>query len=220
MIADLPHDVQYHVWDMYTEELNQRLGGRHYRDANNIIRYICVLCNQDTAVLDYLLDWVAHILQYPDLKPSKAIVLAGREGWGKTMLVHLLARLIPTLYTNDPRHDVYGRQNALMEFTQLVVIEDAERLHLPDLRGIISNQLVTIRGMHPPRNVPSSHRMLIIVKELQASLTCTRTFYPIHCTEECMWDPVTMDGLRRIVTPPAINALRDILLARDVDRDI
>jgi hypothetical protein len=35
-----------------------------------------------------------------------------------------------------------------------------------------------------------------------------------------MWDPVTMDGLRRIVTPPAINALRDILLARDVDRDI
>ena len=56
MIADLPHDVQYHVWDMYTEELNQRLGGRHYRDANNIIRYICVLCNQDTAVLDYLLD--------------------------------------------------------------------------------------------------------------------------------------------------------------------
>ena len=85
---------------------------------------------------------------------------------------------------------------------------------------IISNQLVTIRGMHPPRNVPSSHRMLIIVKELQASLTCTRTFYPIHCTGECMWDPVTMDGLRRIVTPPAVNALRDILLVRDVDRDI
>ena len=217
MIAELPHDVQGHVWEMYTEDLHRRIDDRNRRAATRVIDYIGVLCNHDAAARDYLLDWTAHMLQHPDVKPSKGIVLVGREDFGKTMLVHLLCRLIPTLCTNDPRRDVYGRCNTLMESTQLVVIENAERLHIPAVKSIITNPLVTIRGRQATRVVPSAHRTLLIVSELQASLG-DRRFYPIHCTEECMNDPETIETLRRIFTSPCLDALREMLLARTVSR--
>ena len=219
MIAELPHDVQGHVWDMYTEDLHRRIDDRHRHAATKVVDYVGMLCNDDAAARDYLLDWTAHMLQHPDVKPSKGIVLVGRENCGKTMLVHLLSRLIPTLYTNNPRRDVYGRHNGLMEITQLVVIEDAERLHLPSLKSIITDPFVTIRGRHAARVVPSSHRTLLLVSELQASLF-DRRFYPIHCTEECMGDPETIESLRHIFSTPALDALRAMLLARPVSRVI
>ena len=163
MIAALPHDVQAHVWDLYMDGLQTRIDERHRRAATKVVEQIAVLCNHDAAACGYLLDWAAHMLQHPADKPGVAVVLVGRESCGKNMLVHLLSRLVPTLHTRDPRRDVYGRHNPLMAQAQLVVIEDAARIHAPSFKSLLSDETIIIRERHRPHRVaPSCHRVLLL----------------------------------------------------------
>ena len=217
MIAELPHDVQGHIWDAYTDGLELRIADRHRQAASKVIEQIDVLCNRDAAAREHLLDWIAHMLQHPTVKPGRAIVLVGREGCGKRMLVNLLSRLVPTLLTSDPRRDVYGRYNSLLEAAQLVVIEDAERVHLPSIKATVSHDSVLINERYrPARQITSYHRVMLLMKERKPWMSDARRFYPIQCTEMCMGTAEMANALREVVTTPAIDALREVLSARPV----
>ena len=60
-----------------------------------------IIADGDKDNASYILDWCAHIVQRPWEKPGVALVLKGKKGTGKTLLTHILARVI-------------GRQNALI----------------------------------------------------------------------------------------------------------
>ena len=83
------------------------------------------------------------------------------------MLITLLSRLVATLQTHDPR-DVYGRRNAQMAEAKLVVIEEAETLSLPALKSLITEPQLTIRERGRPRQLPSSHGLLLTTRDVQS----------------------------------------------------
>jgi hypothetical protein len=60
-----------------------------------------VIANGDQAKANFILDWCAHMVQRPWEKPGVALVLRGRKGTGKSLLIQLLACVI-------------GRENALI----------------------------------------------------------------------------------------------------------
>ena len=216
MIADLPHDVQGHVWEAYREGLHARANMHCQRVAAQIIDHIRVLCNDDRASCEHLLDWMAHMLQHPAVKPRRAVLLLGHEPCGKIMLVNLLSRLVPLLETRDPRADVLGKYNPLMEGALLVVMDEPERLPREQLAHLISDTTLQIRRFRRnARILPSHHRFLLLAAE---SSRADRRVFTIQCSEECMGGNEKF--LTEVFTTNALDTFRDFLLSRAVPEAI
>lgn len=208
MIAALPHDLQECVWESYTAGLHERRLARHPRVAARALENILALCDGDAEACDYLLDWIAHMLLHPDVKPSRGVALVGGEGANKCVLTTLLSRLVPTLVTHDPR-DVVGKHNARMVVARLVVLQEPHRPGSPALKQLLSDSTLVV---HDPfeRAVPSSHRLLLTAEAMPAA----RSLRVIRCTDRSLG---THSGLlHELLTTPALDALRQLLLARPV----
>lgn len=52
------------------------------------------ICGGVEKEYEYLLDWFAHLVQFPDVKPGAALVIRGGRGWGKSIVFHSLARAL------------------------------------------------------------------------------------------------------------------------------
>jgi hypothetical protein len=53
-----------------------------------------VLCSGDQSQYDYLLDWIAHLIQFPNEKPDVAVVMRGGKGVGKSLFASKLAKAL------------------------------------------------------------------------------------------------------------------------------
>jgi hypothetical protein len=54
-----------------------------------------VVCKNDTRKYDWLLNWLAHLVQFPEDKPGVALLLKGLEGAGKSIVSdHILRHLV------------------------------------------------------------------------------------------------------------------------------
>ena len=53
-----------------------------------------IICNGNTDHFDYLMDWMADLVQHPEKQGEVAIVLRGNEGTGKGILARALKYLL------------------------------------------------------------------------------------------------------------------------------
>jgi len=58
---------------------------------NHIVK---VWCREEEAAATYVLNWMAHIMQNPETKTGVALVISGREGCGKGLVVQKLIQVI------------------------------------------------------------------------------------------------------------------------------
>lgn len=56
------------------------------------------ICTEDVELYNYVLDWMAQIIQYPEVKEDKAIVLRGSQGIGKGVFVKQFGFLLGDAY--------------------------------------------------------------------------------------------------------------------------
>lgn len=56
-----------------------------------------VLCDGNETDYNYLLDWIAHLLQFPNEKPGVAIVMRGEKGTGKSLFWSSLVKKLGSL---------------------------------------------------------------------------------------------------------------------------
>jgi hypothetical protein len=93
--------------------------------SNNIepvMHHINVLVNHDEKARDYLIKWLAHIIQYPGLLNGIALVFKSEQGSGKNVLLEFMSEIIGNdLYfeTADPTKQLWsrfanGRKNRLL----------------------------------------------------------------------------------------------------------
>ncbi len=86
-------------------------------DSSNFNELIDNLCNHEKTMADYLLKYIAHMLQYPNRRTEQIIVLKGWTGTGKDTLFRTIQRLIGTKYvdiTEDPEL-LFGDFNNIMD---------------------------------------------------------------------------------------------------------
>ena len=70
-------------------------------DCSFVINHIKdILCNGNQEAANYFIQWLAHIFQYPDVKPSVAVFLKSTEGTGKGSLFRLLQKMLG-VYTSQ-----------------------------------------------------------------------------------------------------------------------
>lgn len=123
-----------------------------------------IICDGDEALLDYLLHFMAHMLQKPEEKPGVMIVLLGGQGTGKGTFFRLLAALWPrtTLQVSDVDH-VIGRFNAVLERNYVVFMDEAlfsgDKKAADRLKSLATEPTITIEEKYEHRRkLASFHR--------------------------------------------------------------
>ena len=193
--TQLPTDLQESNWTEYHNGLRNRMQSLQY--------HIRTLCLTD-ANADNVLDWMAHMLQYPNVKPQKCIILVGPQGCGKTLFATLLTLLLgqDNVYqTNTLRM----RFNHEMEGKMLVPLDECDLSNeLPNIKSLVSDQSIIInRPFQNFHSSPSHHRVLITANHSNAF---QRRFTVIPCGSvsfnpqefhTAMNDPVKLAELRQ-----------------------
>ena len=78
-----------------------------------------MLCNHDKAATDYLIKWLAHIIQYPGELNNFAVVLKSDKGVGKNIFTYFMGDIIGASYfpeTTD-EDELFGRFSNARKYT-------------------------------------------------------------------------------------------------------
>lgn len=93
-------------------------------DASRVIEHIDMICSHNEAVREYVLSWLAHLVQRPGVRPETCVVMPGPEGAGKGTIARVLKAIFGPyfLHLSNPRH-LTGNFNAHL-MTAVVVFVD------------------------------------------------------------------------------------------------
>ncbi|WP_052074445.1 DUF5906 domain-containing protein [Shewanella mangrovi] len=107
-----------------------------------------VLCRGDEKVFSYLVQWLAHIIQRPEEKPSVAVVLKSVEGTGKGTLFKPLKTILGGMAVQvNGAEQITGKFNSLVANKLLVFgdeVELTDKRSANRLKGLISETSVTV----------------------------------------------------------------------------
>ena len=123
-----------------------------------------VICNNNVALFDYLVRYIAHMLQRPHEKPGIMIVFLSGQGTGKGTFYKLLDRIWSrtTLQVSDI-NEVIGTFNAALERNYVVCMDEAlfagDKKSLDRLKSLVTEPKCRIEQKHQPsRSIDSYHR--------------------------------------------------------------
>lgn len=114
-----------------------------------------VICDNGSAQATYLMDWISHIIQFPDLKTKKCpIILSKGEGTGKSSLIRMLERMLGKEKVWEPQkpdRDVWGSFNGNLVGKTIVVLNEIGQFKtdtsLGEIKHHITEPKVSIRMM-------------------------------------------------------------------------
>lgn len=85
-----------------------------------------IICKDDEAAYNYLMGWLAHMIQKPWEKPGTMVVLRGLKGTGKDIVGEYVGGLFPNHHVKIASQEhMTGRFNAHQEKTLLLHVEEA-----------------------------------------------------------------------------------------------
>ena len=123
-----------------------------------------VICDGDGGLFDYLIKYLAHMLQKPEEKPGIAIVMLSQEGCGKGSMFALLNAIWTrtTLEVSDVDH-VVGTFNGVLERNYIVCLDEAlfkgNKAGMERLKSLITEPTIHIEQKYQPaRSIQSFHR--------------------------------------------------------------
>jgi hypothetical protein len=123
-----------------------------------------VICNGNKGCYDYLVRFLAHMLQFPEVKPGIVPVLIGGQGTGKGVFFQLLRAIWSktTLLVSDI-NEVVGQFNAGLERNYIVCMDEAlfagDRRSQDRLKSLVTEPTIRIEQKYQPsRSIESVHR--------------------------------------------------------------
>jgi putative DNA primase/helicase len=100
-------------------------------DATPILELVKVLANYEEDSYDYILNWLAHIIQSPGTKCDTALVLKAKKGAGKTTLVDIMKMILGgklVAETKNPDTDIFGKHGRIHLGKLLVCVDNVQRV--------------------------------------------------------------------------------------------
>jgi hypothetical protein len=157
----------YNMWRPFDMELVNDYEERPDELAV-ILNHIKILCGNNEVVSDYLIKWIAQMIQYPEVK-TICPTLISKEGSGKGTLLLLIEKMIGSskyFETTDPLRDVWGNFNGRMANKFLVNLNEMSKKDTLEcqgkIKGLITDGKLTInnKGMNQ-YEIQSYHRFII-----------------------------------------------------------
>jgi len=157
----------FNMWRKFAIELVTEYEP-HQEGLNTVLNHIRILCNNEDAVYDYFIKWIAQMIQYPEVK-SICPTLISKEGAGKGTLIRLFEKMLGNakIYeTTNPSRDIWGEFNNHMANSFLVNLNELSKKETLESQGIIKglitdpNLTINNKGVNKFQ-ILSYHRFLI-----------------------------------------------------------
>lgn len=137
--------------------------------TDNIKRLLKILCENDDAIYDYFIKYLAHIFKYPSTKEKISVFFTGEMGVGKSTLKTLLNKLLGNeLYTEPQDADkLFSRFNKAFRLNKImIVLDEAESMkkNAKAICGLITNDVMNIENKNEPlmNNLKCLGRLIIM----------------------------------------------------------
>lgn len=136
---------------------------------------LSVICAGDENIYQYLIRYLAHALQFPQVKPGVMVTLVGGQGTGKGTLFALVMKLwgATTLLTSR-MDDVVGNFNDSLEGSMFVLLDEAQfagdRRAADALKSLVTSPEIRINPKgQAQRTIPSVHRIIAATNHAHAA---------------------------------------------------
>ena len=85
---------QYNIFNGFN--FNKKIENEEYNEegVNLFLDHIKLLCNFEEEATKYLINYIADLLQNPEILPQIAIVITGKKGVGKDLLIDYIEQII------------------------------------------------------------------------------------------------------------------------------
>lgn len=180
-----------------------------------VLKYLLdVVCAGDRACYEYLIRFLAHMVQRPEEKPGIMPVLLGGQGTGKGTYFQLLKKIWShsILLVSDVSH-VVGGYNAALEHNYVVCMDEAlfsgDRKAADRLKSLITEPTITIEAKYQPRRtIQSYHRYFAASNRAHFAQVDEddRRFLFLRVSEEHKGDYAYWDAFHSAISDPATIA--------------
>jgi hypothetical protein len=110
-----------------------------------------VICKKNKAAFRYFIQWMANVLQHPELQGYAFIVMRGEKGAGKGIVAQPFLRILGShsLHIFNAKH-LTGNFNLHLQCTVFIFIDEAlyagDRQHESILKGLVTEPTIPIEG--------------------------------------------------------------------------
>jgi len=125
-----------------------------------------VVCADDDIKYEYLINYLAHMLQKPEQKPGVMLVMVGEQGSGKGVTLKLIRRIFEgsSSIFNNIEH-IVGNFNSALERLYVVMLDEAlfagDKKSTDRMKSLITEDVIRIEAKHQPsRQIRSYHRFI------------------------------------------------------------
>ena len=175
-----PKDV-YNLWEPFDYSLKKSHYEPDYQGLDQILHLVKVLANYDDFSNKFLLDWMAQMFQYPEIKPGAMPVLQSKPGAGKSSVMDILKKLLgenKVWECVNPQRDMFGAHNGRMRDAFLINTDEVGTKDfngvLGQLKSLVTQPEVSINAKYQDQTVlPSYHRLFLTTNNLHAVPTET-----------------------------------------------
>ena len=112
---------------------------------DRVLEHMKSICGYDQPCFDYLLKYFAHTVQKPHIHNDVAVVMYGREGVGKNILLQLLGSVMGDQYyaeSSEPR-DLFGQFATGMYKKMIFVYDESDK---KDTSGFMNRLKTLVTG--------------------------------------------------------------------------
>ena len=128
------------------------------------VHLLKVICSADQKLYDYLIHFLAHMLQRPEEKSGVMLILLGKQGTGKGIFFQIIQKIWSrtSLLVSDI-NQVVGQFNAALERHFVVIMDEAmfsgDRKSQDRMKSLITENTCHIEQKYQPsRTIESFHR--------------------------------------------------------------
>ena len=117
------NDNEFNTWLGFDNDLTIPIEDNKY--INQFKEYVYSLVGEKDNYCNYLLSWIANIIQYPAFRSQVCIILYSMmEGVGKSILCDLIEKLVDSKYTyfiTDVSNQLFGK-HSMAEYEKLFIV--------------------------------------------------------------------------------------------------
>jgi hypothetical protein len=183
-----------------------------------------VICQGNEEHLAYVLNWIARMLQRPDVPAETAIVMRGKEGVGKGILMKFLRQLIGqhALHISHPKH-LIGNFNSHLRDCIFLAADEAffagDKAHVGVLKSLITEDALAIEGKG--QNTVISRNFLHVMMASNDEWVVpagpeSRRFFVLDVSDNKKDDKAYFDRIRTQMESGGLEAFMHDMLAREI----
>lgn len=138
-------------------------------DINPFIKHIGILVNNEINSVNYVLDYLAHLINKPYELPRVCLLFKSKQGYGKDLFINFLEKLLGKQYisrTDDIDKNVFGDFNPILKNNLVLQLNELEGKHgfenKEKLKNLITAEQITINDKNEKLYKQSNYSRVII----------------------------------------------------------